>query len=157
MKTVVLHILLLSIFTLSCEDDFIYSPELGDVDVVVLDLLIGADLLPIVEPDPIITLMTMQLTNINEFSAFIDFRIPSAKIYRKSDEILLGEFRFGTNWDGLLEPMETDTVELRKLMEETILFDYICNETVYLKIKLVNSLGEDKIIRTKDKQFGCYF
>lgn len=150
-------ILLLSVLIMSCEDDLIYSPEVSEVDVVILNLLIGADLMPFIEPDPIIILMTIQLTNLNETDAFINFQIPTANIHRAADDKLLGEIRFETNWDGLLEPAEIDTVELRKKTEKASLFSHNCNEMVYLEIKLINSLGEDKTIRTNDKQFGCYF
>ena len=157
MRLLALHILLLSFLSFSCEDDLIYSPEMGEVDVVIINLLIGADLMPIVEPDPIITLMTLQLTNMNKADAFINFSIPSANIHRATNNEFLGKFRFGTNWDGLLEPSETDTVELRKIIETASLFSHNCDETVYLNIKIVNSLGEEKIIRTEDRQFGCYY
>ena len=147
----------MSILFSSCEDDLIYSPEVGEIDVVILDLLIAADLMPFIEPDPIIILMTLQLTNLNDFDAFIDFQIPSAKVHRTSDDRVLGDIRLGTNWDGLLESMEIDTIEIRKLPEKASLFAPVCRDLVYLKIRMVNSLGEEKTVRTDDIQFVCSF
>lgn len=157
MKAVLLLIILIAALSVSCEDDLIYSPEVGEIDVVILDLLIAADLMPFVEPDPIIILMTLQLTNLNESGAFIDFRIPSAKLHLTSDDKVLGDIRLGTNWDGLLESMEIDTIEIRKLTEKSSPFAPACSDLVYLKIKMINSLGEEKTVRTDDILFDCYF
>lgn len=156
-ESVVITLLLIFIIPFSCDEDLIYSPELSDMEVVITEILIGADLMPIVAPDPVIILMTMHLTNMNETDAFVNFKIPSAKIYRASNDKLLGEFQFRSNWDGLLEPSETDTVQLRKKTEKAKIFSHTCNEIVYLRIKFLNSLGEEELIITDDKKFGCYY
>lgn len=146
-----------TLFTLSCDEDLLPSPPNDELEALVLDILFYADLMPVVEPDPIICFLTVQLTNLNEIESFIDFKIPSARVYNDSTGMFLGEIRFTTDWNGFLEPSEIDTVNLRKIKEEIEIFSPPCSELVYLDINLVNSENEIMVLKTDSFKIGCFY
>ena len=154
----VLIILVLSIFA-GCSNDSctptscdkpplsVLSADITDFQIHVLWMLPG--------PDQLECNVTLIIENMSSEHAYSDVTIPSAEVYRVTDNQLLGEIRFETDWDGSLDADEVVTVELVKIMETFQIFADQCDEFLYLDIT-INSPGYgETVVRTPTDICSC--
>ena len=146
-----------SFFLLACEEDLPQRSVLNDLEIQFLSGLIEANLGPVVPPDPIYCRIELLLINRNSEESLGGLNIPSAQVFIDSTNKLLGGFPFSTDWDGMLEPDDEDTVTLVKdsdILEERP-FDPPCREFVYLELEVKNGSYEPKSFRTDSLFFTC--
>jgi hypothetical protein len=89
-------------------------------------------------PDQIESRVTLRIENLSSKYSYSDISFPSARVYRASDNHLLGEIRFETDWDGSLDASEIVTVELVKIEEDSQIFPDPCDEYLYLDITITS-------------------
>jgi hypothetical protein len=123
----------------SCGDD--EAPGVQPVEATFVSGWIGADLMPIVPPDPIGCTLTLVLRNPNTGVDFSTMNVPSADVHLDRTGEVLGEITLNTLWDGRLLAGEVDTVTVNKVIEFERLFAPPCTEAVYLNVKILNSDG----------------
>lgn len=106
----------------------VLSIDVTDFSIFVLWMLPG--------PDQIDCQVTLRIENTSSKHSYSDVTVPSARVYRTTDNLLLGEIRFETVWDGALGAGEVVTVELTKIEEDFQIFADQCNELLYLDITI---------------------
>ena len=89
-------------------------------------------------PDQVESQVTLRIENLSSKYSYADISFPSARVYRASDNQLLGEIRFETAWDGSLDASEVVTVEFEKIEEDSKIFEEPCNEYLYLDITITS-------------------
>jgi hypothetical protein len=144
----------------ACEDDSCPScpektPPMSVVSVEVEQLSIyepGPDS----QPDPIWCDVTLRIENTSSKYSYSGISIPSAKVYLSPINRLLGEIRFQTDWDGVVNAGDVDTVVLRKIHEDAQIFPGPCDAQVRVEIEITSSkYGGMK--RTVKTTFTCPF
>jgi len=119
----------------SCSPTKCDPPPLSVLSVDVTEFRIHV-ILMLPGPDQLESQVTLRIENLSSKYSYADISFPSAKVYRASDNQLLGEIRFETAWDGSLEAGEVVTVELNKIMEDSLIFPNPCEENLYLEITI---------------------
>ena len=96
-------------------------------------------------PDQVESHVTLRIENLSSKYSYSGISFPSARVYRASDNHLLGEIRFETTWDGSLDAGEIVTVVLDKIEEDSQIFPDPCDEYLYLDITITSpGYGEMK-------------
>ncbi|MFO7915289.1 MAG: hypothetical protein R6U43_06315 [Candidatus Krumholzibacteriales bacterium] len=126
------------------------------IEVTVLELFISANLMPMYPPDPIDCHATLAIDNSAGYR-LSGLSVPSAGVYLSEGDRYLGEFRFSSGWDGILEPGEVDTISVVKVQESSAIFEPPCGELLYLKILLDGGLFRTTRIKTGDSFFACVY
>jgi hypothetical protein len=106
----------------------VLSVDVTAFQIHVIWMLPGADKLE--------SQVTLRIENTSTKYSYSGVSIPSAGVYRASDNQLLGEIRFETTWDGSLDAGEIVTVELNKIEEDSQIFPDQCDEYLYLEITI---------------------
>ena len=118
---------------------------------------IAADLMPVIPPDPIICRITLTMENTNKSESLRDLSINFADVFLTTSDSLLGKIEFNSNWDGILNPAELDTIELVKVSESQPIFNPPCSQEVYLNIKIQCDCGSSDFYKTENLIFGCVY
>ena len=96
-------------------------------------------------PDYLYCDVTLRIENTSSKHSYSGVTIASAGVYRASDNQLLGEIRFETDWDGTIEAGEVVSVEFDKIIEDAQIFPDPCDELLYLEITVTSpEYGEMK-------------
>lgn len=146
--------------TVACEDSGhspcrTPTPPISVLAVEVIDFNIRA--FPTMPPDPIRCQLTLTVENTSSKYSYSGISIPSGTVYLSSDNQLLGEIAFETDWDGVVGAGDTVTVVLNKIVEDSEIFPEPCWENVYIEILITTSeYGETKR-RTPTDNLECYF
>jgi len=154
----VAFLLIASLGIFSCDDDTLDPGDdagISDLSVQVIEGHISANLQPIVPPDPILCQLTLRLVNGNTTNSLAGLSIPSAAVFLSSNSTELGIIRFETDWDGAIGAGEVDTVTVIKIQEDQEIFVPPCNESVYLRARVVKTAVQFKQIKTPSYPFGC--
>jgi hypothetical protein len=106
-------------------------------------------------PDQIYCHMTLTIENTSSKYSYSGVSIPSAKVYLSATNELLGEILFETDWDGVLDAGDIDTVVLDKIIEDSKLFEDPCNEDVYLELRIIATDHGEMQVRTPTDDFTC--
>ena len=156
--------LLVTLLLCSCEDstDCPYSPDKIDPPVSDLSVTwnggnIGANLMPIVPPDPVACQVWLILENKNRLEAFSKVEIPTADVILVRSNSTLGAILFETDWDGLLAPGKKDTIRFFKNTGGGTTFNPPCGERVLMDFKIRNADGDTKIFRSDTLSFQCVY
>ena len=125
----------------ACEDDSCPAcpeeiPPMWVVTVEVEQLSIYEA--PLSIPDPIYCDVTLRFVNTSSKYSYSGISIPSAKVYLLPIDQLLGEIRFETDWDGILDPGDVDIVDLSKILEDTEIFPSPCASQVRVEIEIIS-------------------
>jgi len=99
----------------SCDQNSVRPTPLTSLDVKVVGGFVTANLMPIVEPDPLYCRLTLSVRNTSSDGSFYGLGVREGTVFLDADHATLGRFRFTSDWDGRLAPGETDTVHLTKL------------------------------------------
>lgn len=142
---------------LRCDDNAITPNILDKVEVRFSSGWISADLMPFVPPDPIIARIVVLARNIDSSQAVSGLRLPEAEVFLNSSRERLGLIRLSSNWDGHLGAGEQDTVELVKVVTESLPFDPPCEKYVYLDMKIADIAGNSKSFSTDSLLFECTY
>ena len=150
-------VLLVFLGMVSCDDtsDPGDAAGISDLSVQVIEGHISANLQPIIPPDPILCQLTLRLTNTNSTNPLTGLSIPSAVVFLGSNSTELGIIRFETDWDGAIGAGGVDTVTVTKIQEDQEIFVPPCNESVYLRVRVVKTAVQFKQIKTPSYLFGC--
>jgi hypothetical protein len=130
-------------------DESVLDQSSTPADLLQVEFLEGwiqGDLMPPLPADPIRCRITLQLTNMSERRLY-GLRVSSADVYLVSTGELLGTLPLETDWDGRLEPLETEVVVVEKEISPNYIFDPVCNEAVYLEI-FIRISGRDTVVFT---------
>lgn len=86
---------------------------------------------------------------------FYGLTIPSGDLFTNTGNIPLGSMQFRTDWDGRLNPLETDTVQIvdNDSLPPTIAPQ--CGKMIYVNIRLVANQSNSKLIVTDSLQVEC--
>ena len=159
-KVMIAVLVLMLLGAVACEDDSCPScpdktPPMSVVSVDVVQLSIyepGTDS----QPDPIWCDVTLRIENTSSKYSYSGISIPSAKVYLLPINQLLGEIRFQTDWDGILNAGDVDAVVLSKIHEDAQIFPGPCDSQVRVEIEITSSeYGGMK--RTVTTTFTCPF
>ena len=97
-------------------------------------------------PDHLYSDVTLRIENTSSKHSYPGVSIVSAGVYRASDNQLLGEVRFETDWEGTIGAGEIVTVEFDKIIEAAQIFPDPCDELLYLEITITSpEYGEMKV------------
>jgi hypothetical protein len=159
-KVMIAVLALLLLGAVACEDDPCpacpeKTPAMSVVSVEVEQLSIyepGTDS----QPDPIYCDVTLRIENTSSKYSYSGISIPSAKVYLLPINRLLGEIRFQTDWDGVLDAGDVDTVVLSKIHEDAQIFPGPCNSQVRVEITVTSS-KHGGMKRTVTTTFTCPF
>jgi len=152
-----LLIFLIPIFLCSNCIDNVTDSSLDNLKVEFIEGYILANLMPIVLPDPIFSHLKIVIENQHSSHTFESLTVKYGYVVLNSTNSILGKIEFNSNWDGILEPSDIDTVELDKVFESEKLFDPPCGQEVYLKIKIHCDCGASKHHETDLLVFGCIY
>lgn len=138
-----------------CGDDDTTKPPTV-LQFTFLDGSIGANLMPIVPPDPIGATAMVEIVNPtgDEFS---NVSIPWADVRLAADNSKLGRIEFSTTWRGVIRAFQTDTVTVTKVNAGTTLFDAPCGQGVLLRIAGVQAVGVSTVFESDTLLFACVF
>jgi hypothetical protein len=159
-KVMIAVLALMLLGAVACEDDSCpacaeKTPPMSVVSVEVEQLSIyepGPDS----QPDPIWCDVTLRIENTSSKHSYSGISIPSAKVYLLPIDRLLGEIRFQTDWDGVVNAGDVDTVVLSKIHEDAQIFPGPCDSQVRVEIEITSSeYGGMK--RTVKTTFFCPF
>jgi hypothetical protein len=131
------------------------SVGIADLSVQVIDAVIYADLEPPVQPDPIVCRLALRMVNTNSDYPLSGVSVPSATLFLSSNSRELGTIPLGTDWDGLLEPGAVDTAIVAKSGPPAGTFDLPCGESVYLRLRIVQTAVQSKVVSTPSYVFAC--
>jgi hypothetical protein len=140
----------------SCCPDRI-DPPVSDLYVAWDGGSIGADLMPIVPPDPVICNAWLILENRNPREAFSKVSVPSADVILVRSDSTLGTIPLETDWDGLLAPGRRDTIWFFKSRGNEAIFSPPCGERVFVDFVIRNADGDAKVFRPDTLTFTCVF
>ena len=156
-KVLIAVLALVLLGTVACEDDSCpacpeKTPPMWVVTVEVEQLSIYEP--PVSGPDPIYCDVTLRIENTSSKYSYSGISIPSAKVYILPIDRLLGEIRFQTDWDGILNAGDVDTVVLSKIQEDAEIFPGPCNSQVRVEIEITSSQygGMTRLVTTT---FSC--
>jgi hypothetical protein len=97
-------------------------------------------------PDYLYSDVTLRIENTSSKHSYSGVSLASAGVYRASDNQLLGEIMFETDWDGTIDAGEIVTVEFDKIIEAAQIFPDPCDELLYLEITITSpEYGEMKV------------
>ncbi len=143
-------VILLLIALTGCDDDSstptrcdpaplsVLSVDVTEFRIHVLPMMPG--------PDCLYSDVTLRIENMSSKHSYSDVAIASAGVYRASDNQLLGEIMFETDWDGTIDAGEIVTVEFDKIIEAAQIFPDPCDELLYLEITITSpEYGEMKV------------
>lgn len=153
----ILLIFLIPIFLCGNCHDKVTNPSLDHLKVEFIEGFIGADLMPVVLPDPIFSHLKIVIENQHSWNTFENLTVKYGYVVLNSTNSILGKIEFNSNWDGILEPSDIDTVELDKVFESEKLFDPPCGQEVYLNIEIHCDCGASKHHETDLLIFGCVY
>ena len=136
----VLFVILMIFIAAGCDDDSCNpttcdAPPLSVLSVDVTEFRIHVIWMH-QGPDQVESHVTLRIENLSSKYSYADISFPSAKVFRASDNQLLGEIRFETTWDGSLDAGEIATVVLDKIEEDSQIFPDPCNEYLCLEITI---------------------
>ena len=156
--------LLIVLMLCSCgeSEDSQYSPDRIDPPVSDLSVTwnggsIGANLMPIILPDPVGCEVWLILENKNRLEAFSRVRIPTADVILVGTDSALGTIPLETDWDGLLAPGKKDTIRFFKNAGAEKIFDPPCSKRVRMDFKIWNADGDTKVFRSDTLTFQCVY
>ena len=152
----VLCILLLESF-FSCNDEISPPENLVDIQLSYVSGSIGANLMPIIPPDPIACQIVLVATSTNQTKPLSGLSITQADVYLNSTNEKLGSIAFTTNWYGQLTPTESDTVRLNKITSPFSIFTPPCGKYVYLNLFVRQNLFTLTSFKTDSLYFGCVY
>ena len=141
-KVMIAVLALVLLGAVACEDDSCpacpeKTPPMWVVTVEVEQLSINEA--PFSVPDPIYCDVILRIENTSSKYTYSGISIPSAKVYVLPIDRLLGEIRFQTDWDGILNPGDVDIVNLSKILEDAEIFPGPCNSQVRVEIEITSS------------------
>jgi hypothetical protein len=163
-------IVMILTLAVGCGEDSAYGPRSYDTELVLeqtgkpaellqvqfIEGFIMGNLMPPLPTDPIRCWIILELTNLTERRLY-GIRILSADAYLVSTGELLGNLLLATQWDGRLEPLESETVVVEKFMSMDYIFDPVCNQAVFLEI-FIRISGRDTVVFTTPVMiFECAF
>lgn len=140
---------------LSCNNDAMLFRSLDDLEIRVLESSIVANLMPIVPPDPVHCELVLFVQNTSPTNAVSGISLPQGELRLSSAGQVLGTFFFTSTWDGRLNPMESDTVRLRKLTSPVPFVSTPCGEYVDLLLVARNTSGTWRSVMLDSLQFQC--
>ena len=140
----------------NCQDK-VTNPSLDHLKVEFIEGFIGADLMPVVPPDPIFSHLKIVIENQHSWYTFENLTVKYGYVVLNSTNSILGKIEFNSIWDGILEPSDIDTVELDKGLGSEKLFDPPCGQEVYLNIEIHCDCGTSKHHETDLLIFGCVY
>lgn len=137
---IVLLVVLVMFAATGCDDDSCTPtkcdpPPLSVLSVDVTEFRIHV-LWGMPGPDHLYSDLTLRIENTSSKYSYSGVSIASAEVYRASDNQLLGEIMFETDWDGIIDAGEVVTVEFDKIIEAAQIFPYPCDEYLYLEITI---------------------
>jgi hypothetical protein len=145
----------LALGVLGCDSSEEDTGTVSDLNVQVMDGFIMANLMPPVAPDPIACRLTLRVVNTDVDHALSGLAIPSALVFLSKNSQELGTIRFETDWDGLLEAGQADTVRVVKIAESQEIFPPPCNQGVYFRLRIVKTTVQMKQVSTPSYGFSC--
>ena len=143
-------VILLLIAVTGCDDDSSTptkcdAPPLSVLSVDVTEFRIHV-LWGMPGPDHLYSDVTLRIENTSSKHSYSGVSLASAGVYRASDNQLLGEIMFETDWDGTIDAGEIVTVEFDKIIEAAQIFPDPCDELLYLEITITSpEYGEMKV------------
>ncbi len=150
-------IIFLSVMSASCTQDAVLPPPVTGLSLSVLDVSIGANLMPIVPPDPVVCRMTLVVHNGDMAESYIGLAVREGTVVVESTGSPLGTIRFTSMWDGHLAPGETDTVMVEKLAGTRAPFDPPCGARVTLRTAVVGLAGTIIPVSAEGIVFQCVY
>jgi hypothetical protein len=145
-------------FAISGCNSQISPPEnLDDLQLVFVSGSIGANLMPIIPPDPIRCDIVLVATNKNQTEPLNNISISQADVYLNSSNEKLGTISFTTDWDGKLAPAESDTVRLNKITNQFSVFMPPCSQYVHLNLFVGGNFITPISFETDSLRFGCVY
>ena len=154
-------ILIGSIFTFQmfwgCKDKVTSPPARDNFHVSFVSGFIGADLMPIIGPDPIDCRIIIVAENSSRTDVLNNLTVGQADVFLNSNNQRLGTIKFSTSWDGRLNPLERDTISLTKVVEQTQPFSPQCNKHIYLNLVIQSGEKNFTIIKTDSIGFTCVY
>ena len=159
-KVMIAVLALMLLGTVACEDDPCpacpeKTPAMSVVSVEVEQLSIYEPATDS-QPDPIWCDVILRIENTSSKYSYSGISIPSAKVYLLPIDQLLGEIRFQTDWDGILNAGDVDTVVLSKIHEDAQIFPGPCDSQVRVEIEITSS-EYGGMRRTVKTTFICPF
>jgi hypothetical protein len=142
---------------LSCDDTSANFSTLGDLEFRLVESSIGANLMPFVPPDPVWCAATLVVKNAEPLGAIAGLSFPSSKVRLTATGELLGTVSFTSTWDGRLDPLEEDTVRIRKIASPAPLFPAPCGELVNLELTIRSINGGTRGIAFDSLLFSCVY
>ena len=144
-KAMIALLALMLLGAAACDDDTCpvcpeETPPMWVVTVEVEQLSIYEP--PLSIPDPIYCDVTLRIENTSSEYSYSGISIPSARVYLLPIDQLLGEIRFETDWDGILDPGDVDIVDLSKILEDAEIFPSPCDSQVRVEIEITSSEHE---------------
>ena len=133
------------------------DPPMSDLSVTWDRGGIGASLMPIVPPDPVVCQAWLILENKNPREAFSKVEIPTADVILVRIDSTLGSIPIETDWDGFLAPGKKDTLFFFKNTGAEALFSPPCGERVMVDFMIRNSDGDTKVFTPDTLTFLCTF
>lgn len=118
---------------------------------------IGANLMPIVPPDPITCQVWLILENKSADRAFTKLEVPTAEVFLVRPDSLLGTIPLETDWDGYLAPAEIDTIRFFKNTGDQAIFPAPCNAQVWLNLLIGSAGGGTTVFPSLPLTFQCVF
>ncbi len=140
-----------------CKDKVTSPPTLDNLRVSFVGGFIGANLMPIIGPDPIDCRIIIVAENSSRTDVLTNLTIRQADVFLNSNNQKLGTIKFTTSWDGRLNPLERDTISLTKVVEQTPPFSPQCNKNVYLNLVIQNGEKSFVTIKTDSIGFMCVY
>ncbi len=152
-------ILLAAISVAGCKTTVTMSPpgSLHNLEVTTLSQEIGANLMPMVPPDPVFCRIVLVLRNISRTETISGVSIPQAVVLKGSSGEPLGDVFFASAWDGRLDPGERDTVRLVKLESSLQSVPAACNDYVALNLVVSRGAHETSTINLDRALFRCVY
>jgi hypothetical protein len=144
--------------TISGCNSQISPPEnFDDLQLSFVSGSIGANLMPFIPPDPIRCDIVLVATNKNQTESLNNISIDRADVYLNSTNEKLGTISFSTDWDGKLAPAESDTVQLKKIINSFSVFEPPCGKYVHLNLFVGGNFITPISFETDSLRFGCVY
>lgn len=140
----------------ACEDSPPQRSAFDDLNIQFLHGFIRANLGPVVPPDPVDCRLTMVMSNANLEESLEGLSLQEAEVILDSTDQLLGTIQLDSDWSGILQPGEQDTVTFIKLEADQAPFEPPCAAYVSLRLE-VHWQEDSKEFSADHLLFECSF
>jgi hypothetical protein len=154
-----LTIILFMVITLSCNqsNELNLDNNFNFIKINYISAIGFSDLMPAIPPDPINFSAEFEFYNQSESKTIDGFNVLESYVLNAKDDSIIGKIEIYPYPEILLTSGEKKIITFYKKRCKTKLFEVPCNESVYLKIIVMDKYGNSKELLTDDFVYTCTY